>query len=93
MNDLTTTPTADLIAEWLRQQQASSPFSSWAWNPEYQKEIAAELDSREMGAGMHEYQFPAPCVHNWIVSCQYWRRCAHCGTIRPTSSTKFSSTW
>ena len=52
MENLKDRTTAELLAEWGRQQQASDPFSSWAYDSEYQKEIAAELDRRCSEAGI-----------------------------------------
>jgi len=52
MSNPTTPTAADLLAEWKKQEHASNPFSSWAWDPEYQKQIAAELDQMCIDAGI-----------------------------------------
>ena len=41
-----------LLKEWKHQEIASNPFSSWAWDPEYQKEISQRLDEMAGAAGI-----------------------------------------
>ena len=41
-----------LLKEWKHQEIASNPFSSWAWVPEYQKELSQRLDEISGASGI-----------------------------------------
>lgn len=43
---------AALLKEWRHQEIASSPFSSWAWDSEYQKELSQRLDEISGASGI-----------------------------------------
>ena len=51
MNDLTTTPTADLIAEWVRLDELRQHIEPFKHYPQFNA-IASELDRRSGNAGI-----------------------------------------